>query len=179
VPTANLTDAAVQRYKAPPGQRVDYFDMKLPGFALRVSGPTPRRPEGTKAWVLMYRFGGVKKRLTIEPGYPALGLADVPGGDAVTLAVKTFLYLRVDFDIYAPGGYLRIEEDHPNFWAVKLLHTMAGLVPEIAELAAPIIHEDAELIDADMEIQWARGGTGQIPGSEEKGLRCHMAPRGP
>jgi hypothetical protein len=29
-------------------------------------------------------------------------------------------------------------------------------VPELAELAAPIIHEDAPLIDADIEIQWCQ-----------------------
>ncbi|MBV9861165.1 MAG: DUF4102 domain-containing protein [Alphaproteobacteria bacterium] len=48
----------------------------LPGFGLRVRGPTARYPDGTKSWVLLYPFGSAKKRLTIEPGYPALGLAD-------------------------------------------------------------------------------------------------------
>jgi integrase len=76
MPRAKLTDAAVQRYKAAPGERIDYFDAILPGFALRVSGPTVRKPSGSKSWVLMYRYGGIKKRLTIEPGYPAMGLAD-------------------------------------------------------------------------------------------------------
>ena len=77
MPKVNLTDAAVQRYKMPPGERVDYFDTLLGhGFALRVSGPTPRRPEGHKSWVLFYRFGGHQKRLTIEPAYPALKLGE-------------------------------------------------------------------------------------------------------
>jgi integrase len=71
-----LTDAACQRLKAAPGQRVDYFDAALPGFALRVSGPTPRNPDGRKSWVVFFRIGGQQRRLTIEPGYPALGLAE-------------------------------------------------------------------------------------------------------
>lgn len=76
MPKLKLTDAAVQRLNAPEGGRTDYFDATLPGFALRVSGPTPRNPRGRKSWVVFYRFGGVQKRLTIEPGYPALRLAD-------------------------------------------------------------------------------------------------------
>jgi len=44
MPKMRLTDAAVQRIKAPPGQRVDYFDTLLGhGFALRVSGPIAAR----------------------------------------------------------------------------------------------------------------------------------------
>jgi len=77
MPKVSLTDAAVKRYKAKPGERIDYFDTLLGhGFALRVSGPTPRSPEGRKSWVLFYRFGGALKRMTIEPGYPALGLGE-------------------------------------------------------------------------------------------------------
>jgi len=76
MPKLKLTDAAVQRLTAPQGDRVEYFDATLPGFALRVSGSTPHNPEGRKGWVVFYRFGGKQKRLTIEPGYPALGLAD-------------------------------------------------------------------------------------------------------
>ena len=85
MPKVKLTDAAVQRYKAAPGGRVDYFDATLPGFALRVSGPTPRNPEGRKSWVLFYRFAGQQKRLTIERPYPALGLKDArrKAGDAL------------------------------------------------------------------------------------------------
>ena len=76
MPKLKLTDATVRSLKAPERGRIDYFDATLPGFALRVSGPTPSTPEGRKGWVVFYRFGGKQKRLTIEPGYPALGLAD-------------------------------------------------------------------------------------------------------
>ena len=75
MPTVKLTDAAVQRLKAPPGGRVDYFDAAYPGLALRVTGAVDQRPE-RRTWTLFYRFGGKQRRLTFEPGYPALGLAE-------------------------------------------------------------------------------------------------------
>ena len=73
MPTVRLTDAAVQRLKAPPGQRVDYFDGAFPGLALRVTGAVDQRPE-RRAWTLFYRLGGKQRRLTFEGGYPALDL---------------------------------------------------------------------------------------------------------
>ncbi len=76
MPAIKLTDAAVQRLKAPPRGRIDYFDASLPGFALRVAGPTDRTPEGRRTWTLFYRFGGTQKRLSFYPPYPALGLAE-------------------------------------------------------------------------------------------------------
>ena len=75
MPTVKLTDAAVQRLKAPPGGRVDYFDAAYPGLALRVTGAVDQRPE-RRTWTLFYRFGGKQRRMTFEPGYPALGLAE-------------------------------------------------------------------------------------------------------
>ena len=85
--TIKLTDAAVQKLKAPSGGRAEYFDATLPGFGLRIAGPTPRTPEGRKSWILMYRHGGAQKRLTLEPTYPALGLAAARrrAGEALTL----------------------------------------------------------------------------------------------
>jgi integrase len=79
MPVIRLTDAACQRLKAPSGARVDYFDAGFPGLAFRVSGPTPKHPEGRKTWTLFYRLspgrGGEQKRQTLDPSYPALGLA--------------------------------------------------------------------------------------------------------
>src|SRR5438270_12846345 len=75
MPTVKLTDAAVRRLKAPPGARVDYFDAAFPGLALRVTGAVDQRPE-RRTWTYFYRFGGKQRRLTFDPGYPALSLAD-------------------------------------------------------------------------------------------------------
>ncbi len=76
MPKIKFTDAAAQRLKAPAGGRIDYFDVSLPGFALRVAGPTDRTPEGRRTWTLFYRYGGVQKRLSFDPPYPALSLAE-------------------------------------------------------------------------------------------------------
>jgi integrase len=53
---------------------VDYFDAAYPGLCLRVTGAAGQRPE-RRTWSLFYRFAGKQRRLTFEPGYPALGLA--------------------------------------------------------------------------------------------------------
>lgn len=71
MPTVKLTDAAIQRFKARPGERVEYFDSSMPGFGLRVAGPTRRAPEGRRSWIIFYRFRGEQKRLTL--GYYAEG----------------------------------------------------------------------------------------------------------
>ena len=90
MPTIKLTDAAVQRLKAPSGGRVEYFDATLPGFGIRVAGPTPRSPDGRRTWVLLYRHKGEQRRLSLEPTYPALSLADArkQAGDALGLVSK-------------------------------------------------------------------------------------------
>jgi integrase len=75
MPTVKLTDAAVKRLTAPKSSRIDYFDAAFPGLALRVTGPADQRPE-RKSWTYFYRHGGKQRRLTFEPGYPALSLAD-------------------------------------------------------------------------------------------------------
>jgi hypothetical protein len=81
-----------------------------------------------------------------------------PGG-AVALAIKAYICIRQSHD---GGGWsphsatLRLnEDDRDNLdYEASVLRNAAALVPEIAELAASIIHEDAELIDADMEVAW-------------------------
>ena len=87
MPIVKMTDISVQRLKAAPGTRVDYFDASLPGFGVRVSGPTPRAAGGRKTWMMFYRHGGKQTRITFEPAYPALGLADArrKAGEALAL----------------------------------------------------------------------------------------------
>lgn len=92
MPTVKLTDGAVQRLKAPPGARVDYFDAAFPGLALRVTGAVDQRPD-RRTWTLFYRFGGKQRRLTFEPGYPALALAE-----ARQEATKALLMIKAGTD---------------------------------------------------------------------------------
>jgi integrase len=110
MPTVAMTDAAVKRLKAPPGGRVDYFDAAYPGLALRVTGAVKSddgakdlRPE-RRTWTLFYRFGGKQKRLTFEPGYPALGLAR-----AREEATKARLQIQVGSDPAAAKAEAKAE----------------------------------------------------------------------
>ena len=84
-------------------------------------------------------------------------------GGAVALAIKAHFWIRNDHAAWAgETAQLRIPEafadDHD--WevevAVSMLRDAAIVVPEIGELAAPVLHEDAALIDAQIEIWWAR-----------------------
>ena len=85
-------------------------------------------------------------------------MASPPGG-AVALAIKAYICIRQSHD---GGGWsshtamLRLnEDDRDNFdHEAGVLRSAAALVPEIGELAASIVHEDAELIDADTEVAW-------------------------
>jgi hypothetical protein len=74
----------------------------------------------------------------------------------VALALKTFFLFRHEHAKWAPEPYVRIDEDFNDPLFLSALRDAADLVPEIAELTAPIFHEDAKLIDADMEVAWAR-----------------------
>lgn len=82
-------------------------------------------------------------------------IAEIAGG-AVALAVKAFLYVRTDFLTWAPGAYIRCDEGEADGLIGSLLRDAAELVPDVAECASPVIHEDATLIDADMTIGWAK-----------------------
>jgi hypothetical protein len=83
-----------------------------------------------------------------------------PGG-AVALAIKAYICIRQSHDGGSWSSHtatLRLNEDHRDNvdYEASVLRNAAALVPEIGELAAAIIHEDAELIDLDMEVTWAR-----------------------
>jgi hypothetical protein len=59
MPTTKLTQAAVEKLKAPEEGRKEYWDSQLPGFGLRISD------SGRKTWVALYRVGGKLVRETI------------------------------------------------------------------------------------------------------------------
>ncbi|MEB3283619.1 MAG: integrase arm-type DNA-binding domain-containing protein, partial [Lyngbya sp.] len=68
MPTIELTAFNVKNLKANQ-TRVDYFDRKITGFGLRVSG------SGRKTWFLSYRKSGIKKRYSMGT-YPIMPLAE-------------------------------------------------------------------------------------------------------
>jgi integrase len=64
-----MTVRAVNAIRPPRSGQADYWDAGTPGFGLRVSAA------GRMSWVVMYRHGDVKRRLTLG-NYPALSLAE-------------------------------------------------------------------------------------------------------
>jgi integrase len=70
MPQKKLTDAAVKRLKQEePGRGIEYFDLLLPGFGLRIT------PKGTKSFVLFTRVRGKQRRITIGR-YPRKSLQE-------------------------------------------------------------------------------------------------------
>ena len=69
MPTIKFTTRSIGAITRSGGGRVEYWDKKVTGFGLRVSG------SGRKTWVAMYRHAGRLRRLTIGT-YPTLSLAD-------------------------------------------------------------------------------------------------------
>jgi hypothetical protein len=47
MPTLKLTQAAVDRLRAPTSGRVEYWDSQLPGFGLRIAAPWRGKDEET------------------------------------------------------------------------------------------------------------------------------------
>jgi hypothetical protein len=90
-------------------------------------------------------------------------IADTSGG-AFAMAIKAFLetrYAMWDLRLPVPDGIddavLRYKPDgEPDILdnlRLSILRDAAKIAPVIADLAAPMVHEDAALIDADMEIE--------------------------
>ena len=63
-----LTDLAIRKLVAD-DNRVEIWDAKVPGFGVRASA------SGTKSFILMYRYRGKPRRLTLGR-YPTLSLSD-------------------------------------------------------------------------------------------------------
>lgn len=69
MPRLRLDDMRLDELPIPANGQIDYWDPVLPGFGLRVS------QGGTRAWVMMVREAGRKRRITLG-AYPALSLAE-------------------------------------------------------------------------------------------------------
>ena len=69
MPKKRLTAAMVERITPPAKGQVEYYDLNMPGFALRVSY------SGTKSWIVMIRIRGKLARVTLGE-WPIMGLAE-------------------------------------------------------------------------------------------------------
>src|SRR3954452_3529930 len=61
MPVVTFTDRGAKALPAPAIGQTDYFDASAhpPGFCLRVSC------KGTRTWMLLYRYNGVKRRMKL------------------------------------------------------------------------------------------------------------------
>lgn len=64
-----LTATGVERMRGPASGQVEHWDMRIPGFGIRVTS------KGRKSWVLMRRLHGKLIRVTLGQ-YPAMDLAE-------------------------------------------------------------------------------------------------------
>jgi len=79
-------------------------------------------------------------------------IASVRGSRAAD-AIKTFLLVMNKIvQVCGPGGQLRDASLIGDNMITNVLCDAAAVVPQLAELCAPIIHADARLIDADIEV---------------------------
>ena len=69
MPTITLTDKAIKAFKPTPGKRLEYFDAKVPGLALRIT------ETGHKSWSLHYRTTAARLRRLTLGDYSTVGLA--------------------------------------------------------------------------------------------------------
>lgn len=68
MPKVSLFDRTIKTLQPLDGKQTDYWDSSLPAFGIRVS---PTR----KTWVVMYRYNGLLRRLSLG-AYPVVSLAD-------------------------------------------------------------------------------------------------------
>ncbi len=68
MPSLRFTDRAVRGFDTP-GGRVDYWDLQLPGFGVRVN------ESGRKTWFVRYRIGGKQRRFKIG-SFPDMSLSE-------------------------------------------------------------------------------------------------------
>jgi hypothetical protein len=109
-------------------------------------------------WIDAHRAADAERLIDAEDQ-----IAGISGG-AVSLAIKTYIWHHRDLCNWVPDSaslaYTELFEGTDDPWEadpiVSILRDAAKLVPEIGELAAAVIHEDAPLIDADIKIQWCR-----------------------
>jgi hypothetical protein len=65
MPRIKLTYRSAKAVRPPTAGQIDYFDQRLPGFALRIT------EHDHKLWTVLYRHGRRLRRLTLGT-YPAL-----------------------------------------------------------------------------------------------------------
>jgi Arm DNA-binding domain len=114
MPTTKLTQPAVEKLKAPPSGRIEYWDNQLPGFGLRIS------ETGRKTWVVMYRVRGKLVRETLGT------VAVIPNvADARTRARESLLKAQAGVN---PVEQRRVFEQEANLTAERMPKSFGTIV---------------------------------------------------
>ena len=138
-----LTDITLRKLTAPAAGQVEVWDSKLPGFGVRITST------GTRSFVLVYRFQGRARRLTIGR-YPTLGLAK-----ARELAGNALLEIRKGNDPQQPpkDAVAAQSASNGNF-TVVLDEYFTRYVRRRNK--ASTAKENERILRADFERQWAK-----------------------
>lgn len=113
--TTALTDMAIRNLTIPTRGQTETWDSRIPGFGIRVSAA------GTRSFVLVYRFRGRSRRLTLGR-YPTVSLAD-----ARKLASQALREVALGSDPSNQKIEMRIAEANPR------VRTVASTVDEYIE----------------------------------------------
>ncbi len=144
MPRSTLTDVAVKRFRAPPvGKRIEHWDEKVPGLALRITD------KGAKSWVTMYRIGKRQRRHTLG-SYPSVSLAD-----ARALAQDDFYKVAQGID---PAAEKRARRENDET-------TFASVVEDFIKRHASKKRrgwETKQIIDRELMPYWAARPIGEI-----------------
>jgi Arm DNA-binding domain len=70
-----IDERVVKTTPAPAKGSVTIWDSEIDGYLLRVYAPTPRNPEGARAFAFDYRDNGVERRIKIGKHPPWSALA--------------------------------------------------------------------------------------------------------
>lgn len=144
----NLTAAFAEYVKPPVKGRAEYFDKRLPGFALRITD------KGHKSWTLLYRPRGQKRlrRLTLGR-FPRLSL-----GDARDVARKKLAEIQLGKD---PAAEWREGKSDLSFEQLAQLY-----MEKHAKPSKRTWRKDERMLNRDLLPGWRRRKAKEIKRSD-------------
>ena len=144
-----LTDITLRKLTAPASGQVEVWDSKLPGFGVRITNT------GTRSFVLVYRYHGRPRRLTIGR-YPTLGLAQ-----ARELAAEALLEIRKGND---PQGVRKDQIAATSIGSGNFAVVLNEYVERYISRRnkASTAKERERVLRADFDRQWSKRNIGDI-----------------
>lgn len=161
MPRIKFTDRSIQAIAPNSGRQDEYFDVdaKLSGFGLRVS------PSGRKSWILLYRFKGHPRRLTLGQ-YPVLGLADARARAKHSLAS---VVKGID-----PGAAKRVERS-----AITFAELAEEYIERHAKPKKRTWRDDSRMLEKYVPREWRRTKAADVERRDMRALLDGMVQRTP